>query len=52
MLNACSFSAGVVIQARMLIRPIPPFVADHPFLFFIQDQRSGLVHFAGRLMKP
>ncbi|XP_069173970.1 serpin B3-like isoform X2 [Procambarus clarkii] len=28
------------------------FVADHPFLFFIKDQRSGLVLFAGRLAVP
>lgn len=44
-------ATGVVAQVRMLIRPIPPFIADHPFAFFILDQRSGLVLFIGRLTK-
>ncbi|XP_042863620.1 leukocyte elastase inhibitor-like [Penaeus japonicus] len=30
----------------------PNFVADHPFLFFIRDQLSGLVLFIGRLTNP
>jgi serpin B len=29
-------------------RPVP-FVADHPFLFFLRDGRTGAVLFAGRL---
>lgn len=45
-------ATGVVVQTRMLIRPIPPFIADHPFMFLIRDQRSGLVVFVGRLLKP
>ncbi|KAK3886863.1 hypothetical protein Pcinc_008976 [Petrolisthes cinctipes] len=45
-------ATAMVAQTRMLIRPIPPFVADRPFLFFIRDQNSGLIHFAGRLVDP
>jgi len=27
----------------------PPFVANHPFLFYIRDNRSNMVVFVGRL---
>jgi serine protease inhibitor len=27
-------------------------VADHPFLFFIQDEPTGTVLFMGRVMDP
>jgi serine protease inhibitor len=32
----------------------PPklFLADHPFLFFIVDDRNGGVLFAGKVMDP
>ncbi|KAK8382335.1 hypothetical protein O3P69_015334 [Scylla paramamosain] len=49
--SEASAATGVVAQVRMLIRPIPPFIADHPYMFFIYDQRSGLVLFVGRLVK-
>ena len=32
-------------------RPLS-FDADHPFLFFLRDQRTGTLLFAGRLVKP
>ena len=32
-------------------KPVP-FIADHPFLFFIQHVKSGCVMFAGRVTKP
>ncbi len=28
------------------------FIADHPFLFFIQDRKSGLIHYVGRVLDP
>ena len=35
--------------------PVPEvvdFIADHPFLFFIQDRKSGLIHYIGRVQDP
>jgi serpin B len=30
----------------------PPFVADHPFIFIIQDRENGNILFIGRVMNP
>jgi serpin B len=32
--------------------PVTPFVVDHPFLFYIVDQKSGAVLFQGRIEDP
>ncbi|KAF2358336.1 Serpin domain [Trinorchestia longiramus] len=45
-------ATAVVAMARMMVRPLPPFVADHPFLFLLQDRQTGLVLFAGRYSLP
>ena len=29
-----------------------PFVADHPFLFFIKQRKTGCILFAGRVTTP
>jgi serpin B len=47
-------ATGAEMRATAVMRRPPPrvFNADHPFMFFIRDPRSGLVLFAGRLCQP
>ncbi|OAI57336.1 hypothetical protein AYO49_00290 [Verrucomicrobiaceae bacterium SCGC AG-212-N21] len=47
--TAVSMVAG---SARRVEEPPKVFQADHPFLFFIVDDRNGGVLFAGRVMDP
>ena len=42
-------AATAVITSRSATPKIPLFNADHPFLFFIRDARSGAILFAGRM---
>jgi serpin B len=41
-----------VTAVRVFPRPPIAFDADRPFLFFLRDDRSGAVLFAGRLVNP
>lgn len=33
-------------------QPVAKFIADHPFLFFLRDERTGTVLFLGRVTEP
>jgi serpin B len=48
-------ATAVVMTPRSAVRPVQPpkeFKADHPFLFFLRDVRSGLILFMGRVGDP
>ena len=48
-------ATAVIMSPPGAARPVAPpklFVADHPFLFFIVDDRNGGVLFAGKMMDP
>lgn len=48
-------ATAVVMQTRSAVRPADEpaeFRADHPFLFFLRDMRTGAILFAGRLTTP
>jgi serpin B len=43
-------ATAVVLETRSAQRTQATFNADHPFLFFLRDRRTGAVLFAGRLV--
>ncbi len=45
-------AATAVTMARSIAPEIPEFRADHPFLFFIQENSTGLILFMGRVSNP
>jgi serpin B len=46
-------AAATAVEATLGIGPEPvSFTADHPFLFFIHERKTGLVLFLGRVADP
>jgi serpin B len=50
--EAAAATAAVMIPMGIVPQPPREFRADHPFLFFLRDLRSGVILFAGRVEKP
>ena len=44
-------ATAVAVNTMAIFKP-PEFVADHPFMFFIRDERSNSVLFYGRYVDP
>jgi serpin B len=45
-------ATGVVVGVTSIAPPPPIFKADHPFVFFIQDNASRSILFLGRVLDP
>ncbi|MEE4353794.1 MAG: serpin family protein [Desulfatiglans sp.] len=45
-------ATAVVMEARGIPAPPPVFRADHPFVFLIQENRTGSILFIGRVTDP
>ena len=52
--EAAAATASVMALGAMPMNKVEPklFIADHPFLFFVIDDRNGGIVFAGRMMDP
>ena len=51
--EAAAATAITMMAGAIAVRQkIPVFKADHPFLFFIQEEKSGAILFMGRLAHP
>jgi serpin B len=50
--EAAAATAAVMERAAAMPERLAEFKADHPFLFFIRDNASGMVLFMGRVADP
>ena len=47
--EAAAATAVMWLYASAQVRVLPEFIANHPFLFFIQDNSSGSIFFLAEL---
>lgn len=50
--EAAAATAVVMLVATSVEPPPPVFRADHPFILFIKDNKSGSILFIGRIVNP
>ncbi|KAL7117132.1 hypothetical protein ACP275_03G052700 [Erythranthe tilingii] len=50
--EATAVSVGVIVPACLRIEERFDFVVDHPFIFVIREDMSGMVLFIGQLLEP
>jgi serpin B len=48
---AAATAVVMTIESAAMVEP-PRFTADHPFLFFLRDDTTGAILFAGRVARP
>ena len=45
-------ATAMIFAPTCIMLPPPHFLADHPFMFFIQHAQSGVILFAGKVANP
>jgi len=50
--DASPSRAPAMIRGENLSKEIPKFICDHPFLFAIKENLTGVVIFSGKVVQP
>jgi serpin B len=56
LVNEKGTEAAAATAISMVSSPPPPppatFIVDHPFIYFIRHQKTGVILFMGRVLNP
>ncbi len=50
--EAAGVTSGMITRMGIPDTPLPNFIADHPFIFLIQEKQTGNILFMGRVTNP